>query len=292
MEKNLFLCLKQAKICRLRYKMYLSAAKDILYKEYQSNLSKISTDYQKEFMEEKIRHSYQVLGCGNLLLCSEKCFQRLSLSEKDFLQAVVLLHDVGRFYEIVEKYAGRTVDHGVYGAQYLARIEEFNKSECFLPIRHHGHLISKLYEDEDYLDLPERWKERVRNAAFLVRDADKLANFYLLSRHFREVEDVFFAAYCFEQPNSKVITPVVWDNFVSHCSVRRDDVRNFADMALFFLAWIYDLNFKSSFRFLQKMKIVEKLVLAFTKFWRVDDAEDIYREILGFIGEKCLKSEG
>ncbi len=272
--------------------MYLSTAKEILHKEYQSNLSKITTDYQREFMKEKIRHSYQVLGYGNLLLRSEKCFQQLLPLEVDFLQAVVLLHDVGRFYEIIEKYAGRAVDHGVYGAEYLSRIEDFNRSECLLPIRHHGHLISQFYADRDYLRLSDELKEKVRNAGFLVRDADKLANLYLLSHFFAEVEDVFFAAYCFEQPYNKAITPAVWDDFLSHCSVKRGNVQNFADMALFFLAWIYDLNFKSSFCFLQRMKIVENLISAFGKFLPAENLNGIYREVQQFVDEKCLENEG
>lgn len=272
--------------------MYLSTAKEILYKEYQGSLSKISVDYQREFMEEKIRHSYQVLGYGNLLLRSERCFQQLLPAEREFLQAVVLLHDIGRFYEIIEKYAGHVVDHGVYGAQYLAHIESFNRCECLLPIRHHGHLINKLYEDEDYLVLPKELRERVRNTAFLVRDADKLANFYLLSQRFEEVEDVFFVAYCFEQPNSKAITPAVWDDFMSQCSVKRENVRNFADMALFFLAWIYDLNFESSFHILQRLKTVERLVSAFAKFWMAEDEKNISRKIQEFVSKKYLKNEG
>lgn len=266
--------------------MYLLKAKEILRHEYQNNLLKVSLDYQKDFMEEKIRHSYQVLGMGKLLLQKEAYFRQLSLDEQEFFEAVVLLHDVGRFYEIIRKVAGESIDHGVYGAQYLSYIDVFNKPECLLAIYHHGHLIERLYEDIGYLALSEEQKERVRYGCFLVRDADKLANLYLLCRNFKKVENVFFAAYCFENPYHKVITPAVWNCFMKHMSVKRGDVHNFADMALFFLAWVFDLNFTTSFEFLEKMNVVEKLIAHFSKFWLEKDFAVLREEILAYIREK------
>lgn len=266
--------------------MFLSVAKKILLAEFERNSKLITADFQKDFMEEKIKHSYQVLGMGNLLLKHVVCFERLSKEDKDYLQAVVLLHDVGRFAEIIKKKSGERFDHGVCGARILEGNDLFNAPDCVLPIRHHGHLIDYLYRDEDYMCLPETMRQRVRLVSFLVRDADKLANFYLLAKNFKEIEDVFFAVYCFEEPHSQKISAEVRADFMAHKSVRREYACNFADMALFFIAWVYDLNFRTSFEVLEKLKIMEKLIFWFSKFWVKADVFLIEQEINKFIRQK------
>lgn len=269
--------------------MFLSVAKKILLAAFEKNSELITADFQKDFMEEKIKHSYQVLGMGNLLLKHEACFEILSKEDKDYLQAVVLLHDVGRFEEIIKKKSGERFDHGVRGAQILEENDLFNAPDCVLPIRHHGHLIDYLYNDEDFKRLPETMRQRVRLVSFLVRDADKLANFYMLAKNFKEIEDVFFAAYCFKEPHSQKISAEVWADFMAHKSVRREYACNFADMALFFVAWVYDLNFKTSFEVLEKLRIMEKLIFWFSKFWAEEDVCLIEQEVKAFVCAKMSK---
>lgn len=86
--------------------MYLDKAKQILNKEYQQKYALAHTGYQIDFMDEKIKHSYQVLGAGNVLLKHESCFAHINEEEKSYYQALVLLHDVARFKEILEKKKG------------------------------------------------------------------------------------------------------------------------------------------------------------------------------------------
>ena len=82
---------------------YLTEAKKLLNNEYRKKYAFAHTDYQIDFMNEKIKHSYQALGAGNYLLKHDPCFANLSSEEKSYYQAIVLLHDICRFYEILEK---------------------------------------------------------------------------------------------------------------------------------------------------------------------------------------------
>lgn len=268
--------------------MYLSKAKLLLQQEYQNNQSLITNDYQKDFMLEKIRHSYQVLGVGKYLLRHEPYFAKKPSKEQNYLQAIVLLHDIGRFHEILEKQKGTPIDHGVYGAQYLSQTKDFNNIRVTLPIKHHGHLIERLLEDNEFKTLPNNQKQDILQTSFLVRDSDKLANFYLLAHSFKTVEHVFFAEYCFENPYNKEISSTVWQDFTSHQSIKRNDAHNFAEIALLFLAWIFDLNYKYSFIFLQKLHIIEKLITHFSKFWTPQQTQSIKQEIISFIANKQI----
>ena len=187
--------------------MYLEKAKEILEKEYRQRRAENTSGFLIEVMDEKICHSYQVLGAGKYLLQNEECFANCSDAEKDFFQSIVLLHDLGRFYEFLVAGQGIKIDHGVYGSEMLAKIPEFNKTEAILAVKHHGHLIDKLYEDEEYQKLSENEQEKVRRIAFLVRDADKMANLYLLVSRFEEVAPMFFSERHFgNNPNFRTVS--------------------------------------------------------------------------------------
>ena len=262
--------------------MYLAESKKMLSAEYQKRSVLIADDYQREFMLEKIRHSYQVLGAGNFLLKHERCFADLSEDRKDYLQAIVLLHDIGRFFEILEIRQGRRVDHGAYGAQYLTAFKDFNDMDALLPIKHHGHLIECLFEDDDFKMLSEQKQKEVLKISFLVRDADKLANFYLLSHEYGTMEKVFFVENCFDNPYSQEIGDEVWKDFTMCQCINRKNIHNFAEHALFFLAWIFDLHYQYSFVFLKKLNILEKLITQFSKFWTMEQTQNIKDVVLKY----------
>ena len=75
--------------------MYLSLAKKLLDCEYKAKRD-LADEHGKRLIEEKIVHSYQVLGAGNMILKNEEVYQNCSDEEIDKLKATVLLHDLGR----------------------------------------------------------------------------------------------------------------------------------------------------------------------------------------------------
>ena len=267
--------------------MYLEKAKELLEKEYKQRRKEDVSGFLIELMEEKIRHSYQVLGAGKYLLKHEPYFGNISDDEKDFLQAVVLLHDVARFYEfLVLGQEGKRIDHGCYGADMVAKIPMFNKVEAILPIRHHGHLIETLYEDKDYQNLSLDMQEKVKRIAFLVRDADKLANFYLLVTKFKEMSSLFFSGRSFKTPHKKDVSAEVWDDFNHYNTVKKKYITNFAEQALGFFSWIFDLNYDFSFIFINKLHLVEKLSTAFSIYWKQKDKKYAIKQVQEFVEKK------
>ena len=270
--------------------MYLTKAKKLLNQEYQQRYKENVSGYHIEVMDEKIRHSYQVLGAGNFLLRHEPCFASLSPKEIDKLQAAVLLHDIGRFYEILMMKDRQFVDHGVYGAKMLAQIPEFNQKDIVLPIRHHGHLIEALYADEEYMALADEEKAIIRRNAFLVRDADKLANFYLLATHFEEYGPMFLVASEYKDANSKDISEKIREDFFNHKCVTRSEIRNLAEKALSLWAWIYDINYDSSFLFMERLHLTDRLFKFLSRYLKEDDARCIKDEMDKFIAERHKKS--
>ena len=265
---------------------YLAEAKKIINTEYQEKYALAHTDYQTKFMDEKIKHSYQVLGAGNYLLKHEPTFQNISREQLTYYQGIVLLHDVRRFYEILEKEKGNFIDHGVSGADFLSQTTLFNKNDALLAIKHHGHLIEELYEDCDFKNLPASEQEHIKKISFLVRDADKIANLYLLSNNFEKMRGIFFVEQNYPTPHKKSISPQVLTDFTTHRSIKKADIKSIADHALLIIAWLYDINYISSFVFLEKLHILKKLFNFFSCYWRLQDYALFTREIETFIHNK------
>ena len=138
-------------------------AKNLLHNEYLRNFEIVKDSfYHKSFANEKIRHSLQVAGVGNGILRNEPYFKNKSPEFIEIAKTAILLHDIFRFSEITIKYkTGEKVDHGVMGADFLRNIPEFNTPLIILPVKHHGHMIEALYEDDEYnVDLLVKELER------------------------------------------------------------------------------------------------------------------------------------
>lgn len=269
--------------------MWFEKAKILLNTEYSAYYQKATTHAQK-VMDEKKCHSYQVLGVGNYLLRHETAFQNSTLSEIQRLKATVLLHDLGRFYEVFLHEDGGKIDHGVYGASLLAKYPDFNRFDIVLPVRHHGHLIEKLYEDADYLNLSTEKKQEIQKIIYLVRDADKVANFYLLSRHFKEMENLFFLKSLLDC-QIKEPSPLVWDAFMKHDAVDVRNVKSFADQAVMYLACVYDLAYVSSFVLMSKLDILPNLLNCFDKFLTEKYASICRHELCKYVQNRMYGNE-
>lgn len=270
--------------------MYLKEAKKLLNAEYKKRYKENISGFHIEVMDEKIKHSYQVLGAGNFILRHEPCFAGCKPEEIDKLQAMVLLHDIGRFYEILIMGEGKRLDHGVYGAEMLSETADFSSKDITIPIRHHGHLIEELYADEEYKNLSVLEQKLIERNSFLVRDADKLANFYLLVRNFDEYGPMFLAASEYKDPYNKNISERVNKDFFGHKCVTRGDVCNLADKALCLWSWFYDVNYDSSFLFIQRLHILERFFACLSKYWKEEEAKSYWLEMEKFVENRYKKS--
>lgn len=205
------------------------------------------------YAQEKLKHSYQVVGAGNFIMQHEDIFTQNK--DKEFLRSAklaYLFHDIGRFAEI-EKYfqEQKRYDHSLLSYEILKSFPEYAIPEILLPIKHHGHMIEDLYKDEDYQSLTNKGaKEKVNQIAFLVRDADKIANFYLLKNIWvRKAPELslFFYDKPIIRPKQKAI-----DQYLRGEMVDRGQETSKGEALLNYLSWIYDLNYVASFEFCHK----------------------------------------
>ena len=240
----------------------LKEARNFLQDEFEKNYFIVKDNpYFATFAKEKIHHSLQVLGAGNYILRHEPWFADKNDNFIELAGTAILLHDIARFDEIREKYRKpQDFDHGVAGAKKLRQILLYDDIRITLPIKHHGHLIEEFYADVEYQNIDDdNLKEEVTNIIFAIRDADKIANFNLITHDLEILEALFVPKPEKLKTNSRQISEDVLGNFYAHKTLDREKFKTQADYMLSYIAWIFDINYKSSLMFCRKLNIVHKL---------------------------------
>jgi len=234
----------------IKYPLY-AKAKELLFKEYHENFKVVKgSSYHEAYMNEKIRHSLQVSGAGNGIVAHEPYFEGKTDEFIDIARTSILLHDIYRFREIRLLFeTGQRPDHGVMGAELLSQTADFNNILICLPIKHHGHMIECLYEDPEYLAQDEKMQDKIKHIAFAVRDADKIANWYLLSHEWESIKEVWLKYPNDFSPAQAKISDELWVYFARTEVAPNNLVKTNADALISILCWLFDINYRYSISF-------------------------------------------
>lgn len=266
----------------------LKNARFFLFAKYQETLPLLeSSTYYTAFAQEKITHSLQTLGAANFIIKHEAYFAN---QPKDFIElakTAVLLHDIGRFEEVVALYrqSGK-IDHGPAGASLLSKTHDYNSLLITLPVKHHGHIAKQLYGDEEYTNIPNAsTKEQITKISSLVRDADKIANFNLMTNK-PEIVEPIFVPFSNQVPDG-CVSQAVAEEFLANKTITYANRRTRADCMLTYISWSFDINYNSSFDFCLKLNIIDKLFILLKKY-NSDEQQNIkFRSsLLNFVEEK------
>lgn len=244
----------------------LKQAMKLLYLQYEDCMNIVKNDsFYSYYAEEKIRHSLQVAGAGNYLLGHIKWFQDKSAEYIEMVRCAVLLHDVCRFSEISKKFrALGKYDHGVAAHEFLWHTPMFDDIRIRLPIKHHGHEISALYEDAEYQNLDASLQEEVKMICFVIRDADKIANFNMVTH-----EPYFVPLFLERQEN---ITPkdLLLSDHVRQNAFRETTIpypiMTVGDRVAAFLSWYMDINYQASIDYCTKLGVTELMFGMFEQY--------------------------
>lgn len=234
----------------IKYPLY-EKAKELLFKEYHENFKVVKgSSYHEAYMNEKIRHSLQVSGAGNGIVAHEPYFEGQTDEFIDIARTSILLHDIYRFREIRLLFeTGQRIDHGIMGAEFLGQTADFNNILICLPIKHHGHMIECLYEDPEYLAQNEETQDKIKHIAFAVRDADKIANWYLLGHEWDLFKDVWLPHPDDSSPAQVKISDGLWQYFKRNEVAPHHLSQTNADMLVSVLCWLFDMNYDYSVSF-------------------------------------------
>ena len=200
----------------------------------------------------KEEHSRRV--CDEMLfLCEE-----LAINEggRQTAETIALLHDVGRF-EQFSKYRTyvdlKSLDHARLGLDILRRENVLNgiddREKC---------VIEQAIEQHGRMELPAGLDARATLFARLIRDADKLDIFHIVTctyGRYRKNPDEFLLE--LELPDEPGYSPEVVEAVMSEQRTDYNKLRTLNDMKLLQLGWVYDVNFTATLKRIKQRKYLE-----------------------------------
>ena len=195
-------------------------------------------------------HSLRVMEISN------KLAQELNLSEEEIEVATLigLLHDIARF-EQCSRFPGfkdtKIFDHGDVGVEIL---EKDNFIRKFIKNDKYDDIIKVAIKNHNKFEIEEGLTDIQNKFCKLIRDADKIDIFFQGVNNIWNQEEGQMEE---SKLNSKVKKE--FDDKKSILSKNNEKIE-YADKLLQFLSFVFDLNYKPSFKILNKEKYIEKML--------------------------------
>jgi len=160
-------------------------------------------------------------------------------------EAAGLLHDVGRFEQYRQYktfHDSVSINHGTLGAQVL-------REQGVLGVlsEHDREMIIRCVSLHNVFIIPSGVDAESLHYVRLVRDADKLDILRVFLDYYNQDEATRAGAVALGLPDTPGYSSEVLSSLMHGNMVKMSQLRTLNDFKLLQLAWLYDLNFKSSF---------------------------------------------
>ena len=234
-------------------------------------------------VKRKQQHSIRVMKIA------EQIATNLKLSEEQIQLATLigLLHDIGRFKQYTDIGLGNNLegfDHGDYGTELLFKEGLIRK---FIETNKYDEIIKKSIKNHNKFSIEAGLTQEELLFAKLIRDADKIDILY-------ESIDIYYKNNE-EEVNKSVLSEKIYNEFTKKATIKKEkNVRlKFIDDITCVIAFIYDINYKTSFEIIKEKDYINKIIDRYnfkdqsTKI-KVDEIKKIANE---YIKEKIMEEK-
>lgn len=201
----------------------------------------------------KKEHSLRVMEI------SAKLAQEENFTEEEIEVATLigLLHDIARFKQYTEYKTfsdHQSFDHGDVAVQIL---EENNYLRKFIETNQYDEIIKLAIKNHNKFKIEEGITDVQNKFCMLIRDADKIDILYLATNYFWNNAKE-------EMENSK-INPELKKEFEEKRALLHKNYKQikYADQIIQFFAYVFDLNYKSSFEAVKEKQYIDKIINRF-----------------------------
>lgn len=203
-------------------------------------------DLENENIQRKQLHSLRVMEISKEIA---KGLQ-LDQEEIDLATLIGLLHDIARFeqYTQFKTYKDlESFDHGDFGAQILEK--DIRK---YVETKHFDEIIIKAVKNHNKFKIEDGLTETEELYAKIIRDADKIDILY-------ETVEIFWKGKESEVENS-IISEDVIQQIEDKSQIKQKLEESPVDKIMKFIAFIFDMNFKISFKILKDEDYINKIL--------------------------------
>ena len=216
-------------------------------------------------------HTFRV--CDEILHIGEKL--GLNDSQLQLAKIIALLHDIGRF-EQYAKYKTfvdqKSEDHAQLGVKILKRYDVLKRFDDSTK-----KLIFRAIECHSQSSLPQEEKEPSLFFIKLLRDADKLDIWRIVTDYYHLKGGTRNRALELDLPDSPVVSKEVYSDLMNERIVDIDHVKNLNDFKLLQLGWIFDINFNPTFRCIKDRHYLEMIRDVLTETDEIREIFDVVR---------------
>lgn len=218
------------------------------FKEYLKNYNT-----QDGSIALKIRHTYEVVKKSEYIAIG------LGLDKQniELAKVIALLHDIGRFEQIKEfnEFNDKKIEHAEFGVKSLF---EDNLIRQFIEDSKYDNIIRKAIYNHNKFQIEEDVNDIELLHCKIIRDSDKLDNFRVKQKD--KLEDMFPKIYNSETINYENISSKVYEDFMKHKCIKLEDRTTIIDYWVCVIAFIFDLNFNISLKYVKENNYIDILV--------------------------------
>ncbi|MBN2297777.1 MAG: HD domain-containing protein [Deltaproteobacteria bacterium] len=217
-----------------------------------------------------------------LRVCNEIAYigKNLGLSETDLVIAEVLalFHDIGRF-EQYRKYRtfvdSISVNHAEFGIEILRENSVLTTLDSST-----AEFILKVISYHNRAYLPDGETPACLFFSRLLRDADKLDIWYVLTSYYSRSSEEKNRAIELDLPDTPGISPGVYKGIMSHSVINHSLVRSLNDFKMLQAAWVFDVNFQPTFQRLYEKGYLDMIRDSIAESKEIDDIFSMLRSCL------------
>ena len=203
-------------------------------------------DLNDENIKRKQTHSIRVMNR------SKEIAQKLNLTQEeiDLATLIGLLHDIARFEQYKQYHTYRddlSIDHGDLGVEILNKdIRKYIETDKY------DETIKLAVKNHNKYKIQEDLSQEQKIFAQIIRDADKIDIFYeAVEMLWKESENLI---------EESTITDKVFEQIINNKQIKSKDKITPIDNVVSVIAFIFDINFKESFKILKQKDYINKVL--------------------------------
>ena len=210
-------------------------------------------DIENGSIKLKVIHTFEVVKKSEYIAKG----LNLYLEDIELAKTIALLHDIGRF-EQIRKFGffnNKELEHAKFGVIVLFEdglIRNFVKEEKY------DNIIKKAIYNHNKYAIEEGLNDKELLHCKIIRDADKLDNFRIRTKD--KFEDMFPSIYNKETINTETISFKVYNDFMNEKCIELKDRKTIIDYWVCVLAFIFDLNFDISLKYVKDKNYIDTLI--------------------------------
>ena len=248
------------------------------FNNYYNSFGNLTEQQQKNF-GIKAEHSKRVAKTAFDIA------SKLQWQDEDIQLAFIsgLLHDVGRFSQLVEYNTfndDQSVDHALQSVKVLQQeklIDSLGNES--------SEIIFDAIRNHNKFSIDSSLKGRPLMHSRMLRDADKLDILKVLSEYYIQRNGQANHTLTWELPKGNAVSHEVAKEVLAGKMVSKKNVASEMDVKIMQLSWVFDLNYKPSFELLSKSRYLEVIYSSLPKN---DLIIEIYRKIKVYTENRIL----